>query len=76
MFGDDESVREASGRLIYDVLALYEADYINAWDELLADLVRVPLGADPQEASRILGYSAAAAPRSRCCCRSRATIPS
>ena len=55
VFGDDEAVRDASGRLVYDVLALYELDYIRAWDDLLADLVRVPLGADPQEASRILG---------------------
>jgi type VI secretion system protein ImpL len=55
VFGDDESVRDASGRLIYDVLALYEADYIDAWDELLADLERVPLGSNPQDASRVLG---------------------
>jgi type VI secretion system protein ImpL len=55
VFGEDEMVEAATARLVYDVLALYERDYISAWDELLADVQRVPLGNDPQQASRILG---------------------
>jgi len=55
VFGDDASAAVTSDKLIYDVIALYELDYIRAWDELLADLQRVPLGSDPAQASRILG---------------------
>ena len=55
VFGEDAAVEETTGRLVYDVLALYERDYIAAWDDLLADLQRVPLGNDPQQASKILG---------------------
>jgi type VI secretion system protein ImpL len=55
VFGDDAVVEAATARLVYDVLALYERDYIAAWDELLADIQRVPLGNDPQQASRVLG---------------------
>lgn len=55
VFGEGDAAQVTSGQLIYDVLALYELDYIKAWDELLADLERVPLGSDPQQASKILG---------------------
>jgi type VI secretion system protein ImpL len=55
VFGDDAAGAVTSDRLMYDVIALYELDYIRAWDELLADLQRVPLGNDPAQASRILG---------------------
>ncbi len=55
VFGDEATAQVASGRLIYDVLALYERDYIATWDELLADLERVPIGGDPQQASKLLG---------------------
>jgi type VI secretion system protein ImpL len=55
VFGEGAAVTETTGRLVYDVLALYERDYINAWDELLADFERIPLGNDPQQASKVLG---------------------
>ena len=55
VFGDDQAAQVTSGQLIYDMLALYERDYINTWDELLADLERMPIGSDPQQASKLLG---------------------
>jgi len=55
VFGDDAVMEDTTARLVYDVLALYERDYIAAWDELLADVQRAPLGNDPQQASKVLG---------------------
>lgn len=52
VFGADPIDAIAQARLARQVLALYETDYIKAWDELLADLQLQPI-ASIQDASTI-----------------------
>ncbi len=54
VFGEGALPQELDARLTGDVIALYERDYIDAWDALLADLEVMPL-ADAASAAKNLG---------------------
>jgi len=54
VFGEGTLPPNLDARLTRDVMTLYERDYIDAWDSLLADLEVVPLG-DAASAARNLG---------------------
>ena len=54
VFGEDAMPPDLDARLTREVIALYERDYIQTWDSLLADLEVVPLD-DAESAARNLG---------------------
>jgi type VI secretion system protein ImpL len=57
MFGEERSVLQ-DPRMAYDVLAIYEQDYVRAWDEVLAD-VQLASFSNLSQASELLGILAA-----------------
>lgn len=54
VFGDQGPDLRRGGALLYDVLNIYETDYIRAWDEVVKDVAIKP-AADTQEFIQILG---------------------
>jgi type VI secretion system protein ImpL len=54
VFGDQGLDPRRGGALIYDVLNLYEGDYIRTWDQIVKDVAIKP-AADTQEFTQILG---------------------
>jgi type VI secretion system protein ImpL len=54
VFGDNFFDLRRSGTLLHDVLGVYEADYIRAWDEVVKDVAIKP-AADSREFAQILG---------------------
>jgi type VI secretion system protein ImpL len=57
VFGDNSTALQ-SARVVYDVLEIYERDYIRAWDEVLQGVQIAPF-ANLAQASEILGILAA-----------------
>jgi type VI secretion system protein ImpL len=57
VFGDNSTPLQ-SGKVVYDVLEIYEQDYIRAWDEVLKGVQIAPF-ANLAQASEILGILAA-----------------
>jgi type VI secretion system protein ImpL len=55
VFGEGATAQIASGSLVYDVLGLYDQEYIETWDNLLADVALLPVPKDPREASTFYG---------------------
>ena len=55
VFGDEAGATLVTDALVYDVLALYEQEYIDTWDRLLADLQLRPVPRDPKEAATFYG---------------------
>jgi type VI secretion system protein ImpL len=53
VFGDNAFDLSRSGAVIYDVLSLYEADYIRVWDEVVKD-VGIKRPADTREFADVL----------------------
>jgi type VI secretion system protein ImpL len=53
VFGDNAFDLRRSGTVIYDVLNLYEADYIRAWDEIVKD-VGIKRASDTREFADVL----------------------
>ena len=54
VFGDNSLDLRNGGALVYQVLGVYEADYIRAWDEILKDITLKP-AAGAQDFADILG---------------------
>jgi type VI secretion system protein ImpL len=54
VFGDQALNLRSGGTLIYDVLNVYETDYISAWDQVVKDVAIKP-AANTQEFTEILG---------------------
>jgi len=54
VFGDNAFDLRHSGTIVYDVLSVYEADYIRAWDDVVKD-VSLKSAADPRQFADILG---------------------
>jgi type VI secretion system protein ImpL len=55
VFGDGATAQVTSGSLVYDVLGLYDQEYIDTWDNMLADVTLVTVPTDPKEASTFYG---------------------
>ncbi|MGL6224756.1 MAG: ImcF-related family protein, partial [Steroidobacteraceae bacterium] len=55
VFGDAANAQVTSGALVSDVLGLYDQEYIETWDSLLADITLVSVPSEPKLASTFYG---------------------
>jgi type VI secretion system protein ImpL len=61
VFGEESASQTASGALVYDVLGLYDQEYIATWDNLLADVELAEVPQDPKGAATFYGKLGSAA---------------
>jgi type VI secretion system protein ImpL len=61
VFGENSAAQATSGALVYDVLGLYDQEYIATWDNLLADITLADVPADAKAAATFYGKLGSAA---------------